>query len=475
MPKSRSSSIGTRSSDSTFEEQEMSQRIEDRLEGIEVDVEMPSRSRGGMETLRVSFSGGNAQVHSPRSGNTYTVDIGEENCDCPDHTHRQTRCRHIEAVSIAQGQISQSYESGNLSDFTVNTNQVAAEYLRNEANAEIENNQRQYQDDGFFYCDNSDQFRQDSERLLHEPLPYYYENVLNGSEITFGIELEFVNGNSNAIAAELHALGICSTPHMVGYHSRREPGQWILERDGSVTNGSRGGEIISPILKDTPETWRQLEIICEVAKRHGAEVNYETGGHIHIGAEDAFDGKRQRWRRFFKMSSGFEDVFHRLAGGEQGIFRGANDDYYTRSARTQSHQGIIAPMPNVAETSTFQRIISNLGEDKYRSINLLPFATKKTIEFRAFNGSLTPGVIQANVKYAAGIVNAAERARTRGSENFNVTEHDKRRGEIINTYTSLEHNLSDQAIINVLDTVCSRKEDKEHLLSVIVRNRWANR
>ncbi|MBN7774462.1 amidoligase family protein [Clostridium aminobutyricum] len=249
----------------------------------------------------------------------------------------------------------------------------------------------------------------------------------------------------------------------------------MLESDGSVTSGSRGGELISPILTDSPETWRQLEVVCEVAKRHGAEVNFETGGHVHIGAENALDGKKQRWRRFFKMAGGFEDVSHRLAGGEQGLFRGAEDDQYTESARRQSHCGITAVMPQEAETNAFQSIISRIGEDKYRSINLLPFATKKTIEFRAFNGSLTPGVIQASVKYAAGIVNAAERARTKPSEGFNVTYQDKRRGEIINNYSLVEEDFSDGAIMNVLDTVCSRKEDKEHLLSVIVRNRWVNR
>lgn len=474
MPKSRTESIGSRNGSNGFDEEEMSRRIEDRMNGVEVDVQLPSRSRGGMENLRVTFGNGGADVLSA-SGNTYHVDIENQTCDCPDHVNRQSRCRHLEAAAIAQGQIAQGVASGNIGDSVVSTNQVAAEYLRNESDSEIQLSSREYQDDGFFYNDNSEQFAADSERLLREPIPYYYDNVLNGSDITFGIELEFVNGNSNAIARELYEMGICSSPHMERYHSTGEPGKWKLERDGSVTSGSRGGELISPILTDTPETWRTLETICEVAKRHGAQVNFDTGGHIHIGAEDALDGKRQRWRRFFKMCSGFEDVFHKMAGGEQGAFRGIHDSHYTQSARSQSHTGLHTIMPDEADINTYQHIIGNVGEGKYRSINLLPFASKKTVEFRAFNGSLTPSVIQANVKYAAGFINAAERSRTRSSESFNVTDSDKRRGEIINGYAAMENNQSDSSIMNVLDTVCSRKEDKEQLLAVMVRNRWAHR
>lgn len=175
------------------------------------------------------------------------------------------------------------------------------------------------------------------------------------------------------------------------------------------------------------------------------------------------------------MSSGFEDVFHKMAGGEQGAFRGIHDSHYTQSARNQSRMGLRTRMPDEADISTFQSIIGDVGENKYRSINLLPFASKKTVEFRAFNGLLTPAIIQANVKYAAGFVNAAEKSRTRNSESFNVTDYDKRRGEIINNYAEMENSQSDNSIMNVLDTVCSRKEDKEQILSVIVRNRWTYR
>ncbi|WP_447412759.1 hypothetical protein [Clostridium perfringens] len=57
-----------------------------------------------------------------------------------------------------------------------------------------------------------------------------------------------------------------ATPRRLSYHSRSEQGKWKLERDGSVSNGDAGGEIVSPILKDTPKTCEQIKVICDVAK-----------------------------------------------------------------------------------------------------------------------------------------------------------------------------------------------------------------
>lgn len=191
---------------------------------------------------------------------------------------------------------------------------------------------------------------------------------------------------------------------------------------------------------------------------------------MHIGAEEALDGKRQRWRRFFKAATGFEEAFHRLAGGEQGIFRGGG---YARSSVDQNRAGITMRLPQDGETSQFQSIIGRISRGKYQSINLSPFnSSKKTIEFRAFNGTLTPGVIQANVKYAAGVVNTSVRSRIRQGESFAVTDSDRKRGRIINDYQN-NNRREDTSLMKSLDVMFSRKEDKEHILSVMAKNSWA--
>ena len=470
MPKNRgNNSIARRDNQSELNEQEMAERLQQRLREMErIEVEIPSRTRGGMETVRIRFQDHDmADVQT--AGGEYVVDPQNGHCSCPDHRYRRGRCRHLEAVDIARDRIRQGMMHGSENDRDILPPQFTTEDFRAEQAGELSIS-RDYVDDNQFYSENPQLFAEDFAAAAAAPIPYEYENVLNGSDLTFGIELEFVNGDSDAIARELYDMGICGNDRMGGYHSQRVPGKWALERDGSVTSGNRGGELISPILTDTPETWRQIEIVCDVAKRDGAAVNLRTGGHIHIGATDSLDGKRQRWRRFFKMSAGFEQFYTRLSGGEQGRFRGG---HYAESSVSQSLQGITCRLPEQEDLPSYQTRIMQISNGKYQRMNIGTFATKGTVEFRGFNGTLTPGVIQANVKYAAGVVHSAERSRIRGSETDNIipTDSDRKRGRIINNYAE-NNQRTDDGMMAALDAVFSRRSDKLHILSVVAKNRW---
>lgn len=459
----------------TNENVEMSQRIEDRIEESRiVNVLVPSRTRGTVENLQVQFIPGTpGQVSvTSQSGNTYMVDTEQDTCTCADHRFRGSRCRHIEGVALAQEQIAQGTTVGSATDAEINVIETLREHVSQETADETHYAAQQFLDDEHFYSDNPQEFQSDLQRLKNAPIPYQYENALNGSDISFGIELEFVDGDSNAIARELYTLGICSSPRMQSYHSHGMPGMWKLERDGSVTDGDRGGELVSPILRDTPETWRQIETICEVAKRHGARVNMETGGHVHISA-DPLDGKRQRWRRLFKAFKGTEEALFRFAGGELGRFRNTG---YTRSSSSEMSGAIRARLPEEGTMDDFRAALSSrqsgIAWQKYRSINLVPFTggVRDAIEIRAFNGSLTPGVIQANVKVAAGLIHTAERSSIRGSEFQATTPSSRKRGELINEFRNSSRD--EATMIRFVDTYFTRKSDKEHILSVMAKNEW---
>ena len=207
-------------------------------------------------------------------------------------------------------------------------NEVMISRMQQDIRDEIQRNQEgPSTDDGFFYSDNLDTFDTTYENINDDLINYEYENVLNGNTSTFGVELEFVGGNADAIASELYDLGITAAPYRLGYHARvSDNSKWKLERDGSVSSGSQGGELVSPILKDTPETWRQIEAICEVAKRHGARINQSCGGHVHIGM-NKLDTARQRWRRFFKIVENYEECLYKAAGGDLGQIRSNASSY----------------------------------------------------------------------------------------------------------------------------------------------------
>lgn len=333
------------------------------------------------------------------------------------------------------------------------------------------------EDDGFFYTDeeNEEIFNETLERSINSEVTYEYENVLNGSSNTFGIELEFVDGDADEISRELYGMGIVGHPRRVSYHARSVSGKWKLEYDGSVCNGSKGGELVSPVLTDAPETWRTIEKICEVAKRHGAKVNQKCGGHVHIGIEP-LDTARQRWRRFFKTIAGFEDVLYRVSGGNLGRIRSG----YSRYASPFSSQARSAAvrrfrLDSSEDVNNLARTTSN--RNRYFGINLTNIYERNkpnTVEFRYFNGSLEPGHIQANVKVANGVIMAAQKARTQNSDTYTVTEHHKKRGKLLNEQSSYGNDRSSHtAVKKFVDIIFSRKKDKDNLISVYAKNRWA--
>src|SRR5450759_3538135 len=119
------------------------------------------------------------------------------------------------------------------------------------------------------------------------------ENVIGDPNQTFGVEIEFDGADANEVARAFHAAGLASTPNLQGYHSHREPGKWVVERDTTVN-----GEVVSPVLRDTPETWAQLERACAILRENGATVTTRTGGHVHVGADSAgMDHDVGRFRR----------------------------------------------------------------------------------------------------------------------------------------------------------------------------------
>ena len=69
------------------------------------------------------------------------------------------------------------------------------------------------------------------------------------------------------VARALYENNFTTHDRQSGYHSgahhgyqRNLLGGWMYEHDGSVN----GGEVVSPILSDTPETWRRLHQVCGI-------------------------------------------------------------------------------------------------------------------------------------------------------------------------------------------------------------------
>ncbi len=124
-----------------------------------------------------------------------------------------------------------------------------------------------------------------------------------GAARDFGVELEFdIDRNTPAygdldldqrlngryryagqlaigrVARALYENNFTTHDRQSGYHSavrqgyqRNLLGGWMYESDGSV----QGGEVVSPILSDTPETWQRLHQVCGIITGHGGTASAE--------------------------------------------------------------------------------------------------------------------------------------------------------------------------------------------------------
>ncbi len=228
---------------------------------------------------------------------------------------------------------------------------------------------------------------------------YERENVIGDPNQTFGVEIEFDGADPNAVARALHESGLASSPRQEAYHSSsRTPGKWTVEHDATVT-----GEVVSPVLHDTPETWAQLERVCQILQAHGARATGRTGGHVHVGVDSAgMDHDVNKFRRVARVCAWAEDLIYRLAAatGQRGrSHRGSTNGYRwcgpMGAGRFEEVQGL-------------SDLASSVGSSHSVGLNFGNILDRnRTIEYRYFDSSLDPARLQANIKLACWVTKRA--------------------------------------------------------------------
>jgi hypothetical protein len=228
---------------------------------------------------------------------------------------------------------------------------------------------------------------------------YERENVIGDPNQTFGIEIEFDGADGHAVARALHEAGLTASPRQEPYHSSsRVAGKWTVEHDATVA-----GEVVSPVLRDTPETWTQLERVCQILQTHGARATGRTGGHVHVGVDSAgMDHDVNKFRRVAKVCAWAEDLLYRLAAatGQRGrSHRGGSNGYRwcgpMGSGRFEEAQGLGDLATRVGSS---HGVGLNFGHVLDRN---------RTIEYRYFDSSLDPARLQANIKLACWVTKRA--------------------------------------------------------------------
>lgn len=254
------------------------------------------------------------------------------------------------------------------------------------------------------------------------PVPYLTDNVFGGmakrgSGRGVGIEIEYafprtmsasaMQAAKTRIGVELYAAGLTRTERQGGYgashgwtrdhHARG----WSYESD--PTTGGRddasGGEIVSPIMYDEPDTWQNIKTITEIINRNGAISSKGSGMHVHVGVGD-YNHRVENHTRLMNAFADSEDLMYRLSSNPE---RG-------------SHRGPSWCAPNSAPSSAYTDVgaVRRNNNSHNIGINMQSVAGRggDHIEIRTFDSTLNPAVMQAQMAVAVYVAQGATRAET---------------------------------------------------------------
>jgi hypothetical protein len=270
------------------------------------------------------------------------------------------------------------------------------------------------------YSDNPKAFYEEYKAALsrkragEEAIPFRTENVTDGicadepGARSFGVELEFDISDGvdrrealRKIGRELHAAGLTERAEQTGYHSAQHSGwaKWSFEEDCTVS-----GELVSPIMKDTPEHWEQLRVATEIITRNGGIATRRTGSHVHVST-GSYEQSTAKHAELLRTVNNNEDLMYRLASNPKtGKHRGGQ--WCQPNADDEGAEFISAEVQdghNVLGYNTSHGYALNYegtANPEYR---------KSHVEFRMWDGTLDPAVIQQQVMISAALTDHAER------------------------------------------------------------------
>jgi hypothetical protein len=168
---------------------------------------------------------------------------------------------------------------------------------------------------------------------------------------------------------------------------------WKVERDGSVSQGDYGGEVVSPILSGQ-DGLEMTKKVMRNMRAAGADVNQTCGMHVHVSVDHMSNAQRAQLLRTLHTH---HDVLDRLVAPSR-------------------HTNSYCRPPSQAEVDVWRYNIEHRGafgpQERYRSINVNSFSKYGTIEIRYHQGTLNGRKAAAWVNFLLGLFDAAANDQT---------------------------------------------------------------
>lgn len=410
---------------------------------IDISAILADRDFGNTDRAKLS---GQVKIEYEGSGRGYLVvpvtelgDSGEDNLRCSCDIYRSTlECPHLILVSeniatLIQGEQRLSNRQDEVFEAAEEARRAILESYEQSLTAADKARQR-WHPVTQSYVDNPQLFEKFYNEALAVkdtiadtksgidatayPVPYLTENAFGGlgrrGGRGFGTELEFefpstmspaeMASARKAIGDALYESGLTRSEHQLpqgetrgDYKSTHSRG-WAYEEDNTV---STGGEIISPIMYDEPETWANLKKVCDIIKDHGGIPTSETGGHVHVGIGD-FNHTIANHNRFFQSYEENEDLLFRLSTNPES---GEHRSHLSKASAVS----LKSLAPNHFPSSPYASIDVLPSERAAIGTHYIIGEVKDHLEFRTFDGSLNPAIIQAQIGVSLYMTEAAMR------------------------------------------------------------------
>ena len=307
------------------------------------------------------------------------------------------------------------------------------------------------------------------------PIPYMREDATGGLGArdggrAFGVEIEFDFPSSMsyhergealaAIGRDLQAEGLTSTPHMQGYHSGSRSGyrDWTFEADGSVA-----GEIVSPKMYDEPQTWDQLEKVCDIVRRHGGVASRSAGSHVSVSMAD-YDHTVENHESLVRGVRHHEDLLYRLG----------------QNTERRRHRRSVYARPQPAPPANGYRSIDNVARSnsRYYTVNLAHARGRATdrAEYRLWDATLDPAAIQSQVNLSLGMTDAAFRDHNWGDANPIGTHYTRNRNQLGGRrgarLTGDAWKQDTRQVRQLADRLFWRTSNREQVAALYAATRW---
>ena len=237
------------------------------------------------------------------------------------------------------------------------------------------------------------------------------------NERTFGCELEY-EGISQVEAARVVAEVVGGTAHYEGFHlsnwvvTQPDGRKWQVVSDGSLCGTS--SETVTPILR-----WSDIETLQKVVRalrRAGARANSRTGLHVHVGAADfGATEVKNLVKTFYKQ----ETLILKAAGTDEerlGHYTRRTDHDFVEKIATMRRPTMEAI--NRAWFGTYTPHPRHYDGHRYRALNLNNlWDSKRTVEYRFWNGTTHAGKVKAAVQLSLLIAIRAKNAKASSAKN----------------------------------------------------------